>query len=296
MLAPTRREGDDMLRELRAGGTCVTADLFRVTRFSDGGGSSNPLNSLRHGDQRNLLFTGRNPAAEIQSVSFSCRVLVKGQSVHALFTDIGNSSWRKKHRSARRLSKRSVSVAGTISKHRPSLTRPTYVAASLDFSLGALTSRQSSARSLHRAVQEAKLRRNNLGNEVNENVSEEVGALESVLEDQEKERESLLAQYAEIAPKKASLDDENKALLVQQQVVRDGIRDHDGKRSDAQGLVEQAVQQRLKAQNDQKHWAQKMTDEQNKVAQAKENEEVTRVEFTVSQRSLRPRIAPCVSS
>lgn len=65
LLARTRKEGDELLQGIHGGGQAISQDLFRVTRFGDGGGSSNPLNTLRQNDPRHFLFTGRDSAAEI---------------------------------------------------------------------------------------------------------------------------------------------------------------------------------------------------------------------------------------
>ena len=43
----------------------ITHDGFRVMRYPDGGGSSNPLNNLRPNDPRHMMFTGRDSKAEI---------------------------------------------------------------------------------------------------------------------------------------------------------------------------------------------------------------------------------------
>jgi structural maintenance of chromosomes protein 6 len=70
LLAQTRREGDDILRELHGGGTCLTADFYRVSRSGDGSGNSNPLSKLRQNDLRNFMFTGRDASAELKYVSY----------------------------------------------------------------------------------------------------------------------------------------------------------------------------------------------------------------------------------
>lgn len=46
------------------GTSCVTLSLY----LSDGGGQSQPLQSLRPNDPRNLLFTGQNAEAQLRFV------------------------------------------------------------------------------------------------------------------------------------------------------------------------------------------------------------------------------------
>lgn len=85
LLAPTRSRADELLRGIHGGGLCLTADLWRVNRYkfvppsfgyswitqfhpSDGGGQSQPMQSLRRNDHRNLFFTDQNPETQLRFV------------------------------------------------------------------------------------------------------------------------------------------------------------------------------------------------------------------------------------
>lgn len=92
ILAETRKAADDILSQIYGGGVALTKDFYRVTRaqcvlvspkvpcryhssqitdnafdYSDGGGST-PFGQLSMRDPRNLLWTGKDPAAQLQSV------------------------------------------------------------------------------------------------------------------------------------------------------------------------------------------------------------------------------------
>jgi hypothetical protein len=86
LLAPTRSAADNVLSSIGEGGQCLTADLWRVQRWrfvstpfdvsspfnspplSDGGGQSQPMQSLKPNDPRNLLFTNQNAETQLRLV------------------------------------------------------------------------------------------------------------------------------------------------------------------------------------------------------------------------------------
>lgn len=85
ILADTRKIADDILSQIHGGGQAYTGDFYRVNRsqcvflarchslqhtentfdFSDGAGST-PFGTLNIRDPRNLLWTGKDPAAQLQ--------------------------------------------------------------------------------------------------------------------------------------------------------------------------------------------------------------------------------------
>jgi structural maintenance of chromosomes protein 6 len=91
LLAHKRADADAILKSVRGGGMAWTADFMRVQKFpcvagihllsllsllakpyfggcSEGGGSSTKLSQVpANGDSRNLLFTGKDAAAQLKS-------------------------------------------------------------------------------------------------------------------------------------------------------------------------------------------------------------------------------------
>jgi len=99
-LARTRKDGEQMMKGVRGGGSAWTADKFAVRVYpfvliycaslnsdtdfvvgcivliflSEGGASSTPLYQKTN-DATNLLLTGRDAAGDMQCVSYACVVL-----------------------------------------------------------------------------------------------------------------------------------------------------------------------------------------------------------------------------
>ncbi|KAI9509233.1 hypothetical protein F5148DRAFT_978695, partial [Russula earlei] len=68
LLAPTRSAADELLSGVNGGGLCLTADRWRVQRWSDGGGQSQPLHALKANDPRNLLFSDKNAESQLREL------------------------------------------------------------------------------------------------------------------------------------------------------------------------------------------------------------------------------------
>lgn len=241
LLAPTRKAADELLSSLSKGGQCLTADLWRVQRFNDGGGQSQPMQPLKAGDPRFLLFTGENPEAQLRH-------------------------WREQ--------------AATAEKNLQALNlrlrevRDGYVQVRRE-----IEERKRQHRLNDRQLNELRATRDNLQTEVNDNVPAETSGLEEALREMIAEKDLAMGQFETIAEQKAVIDQAQVPLLKELNDVKKQIDAFDDRRQEAMTQVAQAAEQRLGAQNEQHHWAKKLRDEQKKVQEAKEQLDVVQAEF-----------------
>ncbi|KAH9049872.1 P-loop containing nucleoside triphosphate hydrolase protein [Lactarius hengduanensis] len=241
LLAPTRKAADDLLSGLNGGGQCLTADLWRVQRFNDGGGQSQPMQSLKPGDPRSLLFTGENPETQLRY--WREKAADAEKTLHELNSrlDEMRDSYRKMQRE--------------------------------------IEERKRQRRDIDRQLNELRATRDSLQTEVNDNVPVETSGLDEALREMITEKESFMAQFESIAEQKAVIDRAQEPLLKELNDVKKQIDAFGDRRQEAQAQITQAAEQRLAAQSEQQYWAKKLRDEQKKVQDAQEQLDVVQAEF-----------------
>ncbi|KAH9042087.1 P-loop containing nucleoside triphosphate hydrolase protein [Lactarius pseudohatsudake] len=241
LLAPTRKAADDLLSGLNGGGQCLTADLWRVQRFNDGGGQSQPMQPLKPGDPRSLLFTGENPETQLRY--WREKAADAEKTLHELNSrlDEMRDSYRKMQRE--------------------------------------IEERKRQRRDIDRQLNELRATRDSLQTEVNDNVPVETSGLDEALREMITEKESFMAQFESIAEQKAVIDRAQEPLLKELNDVKKQIDAFGDRRQEAQAQITQAAEQRLAAQSEQQYWAKKLRDEQKKVQDAQEQLDVVQAEF-----------------
>ncbi|KAH9990809.1 P-loop containing nucleoside triphosphate hydrolase protein [Russula vinacea] len=241
LLAPTRSTADQLLSGIRGGGVCLTADLWRVQRYNDGGGQSQPMQPLRANDHRKLLFTDQNAETQLRH-------------------------WQKEAESA---DTKLQSLTSRLSE-----LRERYKQAQREIEM-----QERKCRDLHRRVMSSKATRDSVQTEANDNVLVETSGLDEALKEMTAEKESYIAQFQTVAEQKAVIEQAQKPLLHELNEVKKQVGAFDGQRQEAQARVTQAAEQRLAAQNEQNHWAKKLLDEEKKVRDAKEQLNLVQQEF-----------------
>ncbi|KAI0317517.1 P-loop containing nucleoside triphosphate hydrolase protein [Amylostereum chailletii] len=241
LLARTRAEGDELLREI-GGGTCLTADLYRVN-LSDSGGGSQPMQVLRRGDPRHMLFSNRNASEHLSHI--------QGQLSQA------EARWRE------------------LEMQKETLLREYHEARQRAETL------TSQARTQHRAMLMAKQTRDQLQAEANDSVLLETAGLDDTLQDMEKERESLVAQFTAVAEQKAAIDKEQQPLLQESNDIKVQIEQFDERRNQARQLVEEAGIARVRAQGHVNYWLGKRGEETQKIEDAREQQKVVQDEYNI---------------
>ncbi|TFY75234.1 hypothetical protein EWM64_g8778 [Hericium alpestre] len=228
MLAPTRSEADRMLLTLPHGGMCYTAkDQYRVQRFGDGGGQSSPLTVIKPSDHRNAYFTNQNAAAQIKH-------------------------WQEELQQAEQQYQEINRKMGGFRQAMSEVQKANQ----------ALESQQ---RGLFRKEAELKHTRDSLQNEINDNRQLQSAGYDGALEDQISERENNLGQFRAIADQIVEVEAKMKPLLEEKDRIKAEINQFDEARKAATSKVEDAAEERVRAQNEQKHWASKLASEQEKV-------------------------------
>ncbi|KAI9443259.1 P-loop containing nucleoside triphosphate hydrolase protein [Lactarius indigo] len=241
LLAPTRKAADDLLSGINGGGQCLTADLWRVQRFNDGGGQSQPMQPLKSNDPRLLLFTGENPETQLRH-------------------------WREKAADAE---KTLHALNSRLNEMRDSYRKMQHE----------IEDRKRQRRDVDRQLNELRASRDSLQTEVNDNVPVETSGLDEALRDMITEKESFMAQFESIAEQKAVIDRAQEPLLKELNDVKKQIDAFGDRRQEAQAQITQAAEQRLAAQSEQQYWAKKLRDEQKKVQDAQEQLDVVQAEF-----------------
>ncbi|KAI9465450.1 P-loop containing nucleoside triphosphate hydrolase protein [Lactarius psammicola] len=241
LLAPTRKAADNLLSGITGGGQCLTADLWRVQRFNDGGGQSQPMQQLKANDPRLLLFTGENPETQLRN-------------------------WREKVADAEKTLQALTSRNGEM--------RDSYMKMQRE-----IVEQKRQRRDIDRQLNELRATRDSLQTEVNDNVPAETSGLDEALREMIAEKESFMAQFESIAEQKAVIDRAQEPLLKELNDVKKQIDAFCDRRQEAQAQITQAAEQRLKAQSEQQYWAKKLRDEQKKVQDAQEQLDVVQAEF-----------------
>ncbi|PBK97840.1 P-loop containing nucleoside triphosphate hydrolase protein [Armillaria gallica] len=239
-LAKTRREGEQILREVHGGGQAWTADGYLLKRYPEGGESTSPLPKRRN-DATSLLLSGRNSAAEKEHYlrerkRYEDEVTVHTQRVNELKQKYmtGKRAYDAKVRDEMQ-ARRAISIA------------------------------QDRLRQLQEAVQE--------------DMPANIAGLEASKKESEEEKENLEAQFKDHIARKAEIDEEQKSLLVQLNGVKKDMEEFESRQKAVQAKVEKAAEKRMEAQNSIKHYDAKLAEEQTKVNEVNEAAKVLEEEF-----------------
>ncbi|TCD69031.1 Structural maintenance of chromosomes protein 6 [Steccherinum ochraceum] len=228
MLAPSRREADDMLLDFmrgggRGGGLVWTNDLYRVQRYSEGGGSSSVLNRLRLDDRRQMLFQEKNIGS--RKIELQQQLQELQDTRNRLTTAI------QQHRDARdRVERELVDVA---KQGR------------------ALTGRMSELRLIRAALQE----------EINEDTPVQIAAFQEEIERLNTEKDGLLRQFADIDARRLHLEEAQKPLVADSDRLKHKINEHTSSIGTLRDKATRNAQARLQAQRNKDHWEQKKAEE-----------------------------------
>ncbi|KAK0221980.1 P-loop containing nucleoside triphosphate hydrolase protein [Armillaria fumosa] len=239
-LAKTRREGEQILREVHGGGQAWTADGYLLKRYPEGGESTSPLPKRRN-DATSLLLSGRNSAAEKEHYlrekkRYEDEVIVHTQRVNELKQKYmtGKRAYDAKVREEMQ-ARRAISIA------------------------------QDRLRQLQEAAQE--------------DMPANIAGLEASKKESEEEKENLETQFKDHIARKAEIDEEQKGLLEQLNSVKNDMEEFESRQKAVQAKIEKAAEKRMEAQNSIKHYDAKLAEEQTRVDEANEAAKVLEEEF-----------------
>lgn len=241
LLAATRANADAILKSFRGGGMAWTADFMRVQRFPEGGGSSTKLSRVADGDIRNLLFTGKDAAAQLRQWQ----------------EELGNAE--------------PVLQAATEKYHQ---LRQAFAACQQ-----AISNLDIQGKRAHNDVRREKSSYATLQEEANEDLPVGLASLEEAKADAEKEKESILEQFADVTRRKIEIDGVQNPLLKELNGVKQEINEFNQKRTEVVNKVEEAATARVTAQNHLDHYNKKLAEEKAKLTKAEELAAEVQTEF-----------------
>ncbi|KAI6042717.1 P-loop containing nucleoside triphosphate hydrolase protein [Pisolithus marmoratus] len=241
VLGRNRKAGDDTLIGLRSG-VAWTADFMRVTRYSEGGGSSIKLNRLSPGDPRHMLFPANDNATELRD-------------------------WQEKLRVAESTYQ---SASAECKQLMDLYNRITQECRTLD----------QRERTALENLRNLKATHSQLQDEANEEMPAGVTHLQTAKEEAEEEKKLILQQFEDLALRKAAINQTQKGLLTELNQVKEQIRTFETTRGQITAKVEEAVTNRLDAQNNRNHYAKKLEAEQRTVQDLEAVAETLQQEFT----------------
>ncbi|KAL0960989.1 hypothetical protein HGRIS_005984 [Hohenbuehelia grisea] len=240
LLAPEFKDAQSLLSRL-PGGTVWTSNNLRIVKFQDGGGTTSPMGGLHANDPANLLLTGRDAAAE----TTHWKDLMKQHEIEYQELTARISRTRNEWTEARR-------------------------------ALDAITQREQATMN---ALRKAKLVHENLQQAANDDMPADVARYQAALNEAVAEKESIVAQFEDVARRQADIDQAQRPLIAQLEEVRREIDEFEGRRNVVSQKIEDTATVRLEAQNHVKHYKAKYDEEKVKVDAADEAVRVLQDEF-----------------
>ncbi|KAF8879889.1 P-loop containing nucleoside triphosphate hydrolase protein [Gymnopilus junonius] len=133
---------------------------------------------------------------------------------------------------------------------------------------------------LNTQLHRAKAKFNNLQAEANEELPAGLAGFEEAKKEAEAEKQSHMDQFAEVARKKAIVDEKQTKLQDQMNEIRDQLNEFQERRNAIGKKIEDAAEVRIRAQNNKKHYEAKYEEEKRKVEKAQAQAKILQEEFT----------------
>ncbi|KAI0789611.1 P-loop containing nucleoside triphosphate hydrolase protein [Abortiporus biennis] len=223
-VAKTRQEADRLLMDYGQGGVAWTADLYRVTRFREGGGQGTLLNGLRQGDSRHQFFTGGDASSDRRKWQLELERL--------------NGEIQEIERQ----------MAANNGEYR------TCVESFNSIQAGQYRQAQLEERRL-------KNLRDSLQEEANEELPRGVQGLQQSLQEMQDEKDNIKKQFEENQIQQMRVNETQTPLVVELKQVKESIANFDLKRDAIAKKITDAVTVRLSAQNNKVHYEKKLATE-----------------------------------
>ncbi|KAI0084778.1 P-loop containing nucleoside triphosphate hydrolase protein [Irpex rosettiformis] len=240
LVAETRADADRQLQRLGRG-IAWTMDFYTVHRFPEGGGQSSLAQQLRPSDPRQQLFTSDDLAGQRQRFQ---EQLKDAEARH------------------QNLSMQIAELQKTYRASGPLI--------------GTLKTRIAEAQRRLRALQNT---RDGLQEEVNQELPASMQTFQEELKAAEEKKMAVIAQFKELADKKARLDRAQHPLMEERDNLRSQINRFDQERAALKDKVEKASVQRISAQSAVAHWGKKIAEENGKLAGLQETADQLEQEF-----------------
>ncbi|KLO12587.1 P-loop containing nucleoside triphosphate hydrolase protein [Schizopora paradoxa] len=220
-LSARREEGQGIVDSLPNGGLVWTVDGHIVRSYGpDDGGSTNSMQRLNPSDPRTSLFQPDNAT--------------------------------ERHRELQRQGQE-ADVKHDLAKKRVAELKTEQASCSRRFQ-----ELEGRARRLNYELRNARERRDALHAELNEDVPVNISALEDAKKESEDNKESVARQYSDLLTQRSVVEQEQLPLLEERDDLSRQIAEFTDKRNEIQARMETQVDNRVKAQNNKKHWEKKL--------------------------------------
>ncbi|KIM63353.1 hypothetical protein SCLCIDRAFT_24251 [Scleroderma citrinum Foug A] len=241
VLALNRKAGDDVLIGLHSG-VGWTADFMRVTRYSEGGGSSIKLNRLAPADPRQMMFAANDNATELRL-------------------------WQDKLQEAE-------------SEYKNASVERSQLLEAFNRATQAIRTIEQRERAALGALRVAKTAHSQLQTEANEEMPAGISGLQGAKDEAEEEKKLILQQFQDLAQRKATVDQEQGSLLTELNEVKKHIKNFEDTRGQFATKVEEAATKRLTAQQQRDHFTKKLDEEKKAVKEQEMVADTLQQEFT----------------
>lgn len=227
VVAPKRLDADNILKRMNGGGVAWAADYMRVHRYAEGGGQSIKLHRLPPNDPRNMMFTSSDSASVL-------------------------STWQENLRNAEGECKAAQEEAAQLRQQFQTLARE-------------INGMNVQERSLFEAHRAAKQELASLQEEAKEEMPADIMGLQSVIDEAEAEKASIMQQFEDAVSRRTAIDQEQTTLLVELNKVKGQIHNFEEARQGVQKKIEDAAASRLEAQSNKNHYTKKLEEENKEV-------------------------------
>ncbi|KAG8214643.1 P-loop containing nucleoside triphosphate hydrolase protein [Butyriboletus roseoflavus] len=242
VLAADRKVGDDILKSLGRGGVAWTADHMRVTRYPEGGGSSINLPRVKANDPQRMLFTTSDLAT-------------------------ARRDWEKNLQAAESDYKGTQAEINQYRQVYDNVCHDIEMLSPLE-------------RNAYENLRSAKTSHAQLQEEANEEMPAGISGLQNAKHDAEAEKTSILEQFANLAERKAVIDEQQASLLREMNGFKQQIQNFEQHRGEIMAKIEEAVGNRLGAQNNQQFYRTKLENERKQVTEIDTIAKTLQEEFT----------------
>ncbi|KAL5533334.1 SMC6 [Sanghuangporus sanghuang] len=245
-LADTRAKAERMAEEERdrkvdAGGVALSADLYRVTAYSDGGSYSQPVQELRGNDPRKQFFAYNDP---------------EGFRKH----------WEEQKQAAEKAFKEAKATVDASKQELDCLNRQRAI----------LT---NDARAIENELFIQKQTLRNLQNQLNDDVPVNIASLEEALKEAEETRENVIRQFRDLETAKSEIEQQQRPLLEEANKIKAQIDAFEAKRSDLTNEVVEASGKRSRAQEEMRRAETKLKEEQARIEEMEEAARLLQEEY-----------------
>ncbi|KAG8911751.1 Structural maintenance of chromosomes protein 6, partial [Tulasnella sp. 408] len=240
-LAKTRAEADRMA-ERDPGRSYWSADQFKVTKFKDGGFSSQEMPGMRESDPRRQLFAVQDTATQLREAQEREQQLHHQLEVNSKHVNKANAALQEARQN-----------------------RDSFI---------------NQGRALQHEISDLQRQKENLEDLSKEEAPQEVAVLEGMRADYLREKEEQMEAFQMIYQRRLELDAENKPLVEKAKMLRDRVEQANEAKQRIHAEMSSLFDQLCQARSNHKHYRDKLAEAERKVTEHNEKLAITEEEYT----------------